>query len=81
MGYDHARASEPEVVADAVAAAVAATDPPLRLPVGQGCDALIALRDRLGEKAWLELWSLPTAAFLERYRSLTGLDVGPGAPS
>ncbi|MEZ5236604.1 MAG: hypothetical protein R2749_28510 [Acidimicrobiales bacterium] len=46
-------------------------------PVGQGCRALIELRERLGDDAWQELWSAPTAEFLERYRALTGIDLRP----
>jgi len=79
MGYDHARASAPEVVADAVAEAVADEAGPLRRPVGQGCEALVGLRDRLGEEAWVRLWSLPTDRFLEQYREVSGLDVAPPA--
>ncbi len=46
-------------------------------PVGQGCRAMIELRERLGDDAWQELWSAPTAEFLERYRALTGIDLRP----
>lgn len=82
LGYDHARASDPSLIADEVAAAVreAVTGgaPGARQrPVGQGCRAMIELRERLGDDAWQELWSAPTAEFLERYRALTGIDLRP----
>ncbi|MEZ5236605.1 MAG: hypothetical protein R2749_28515 [Acidimicrobiales bacterium] len=41
--------------------------------MGQGCRALIELRERLGDG---RLWSAP-CEFLERYRALTGIDLRP----
>lgn len=71
----HARASAPELVADAVLTAVEDPDARFRYPVGQGCVETIQLRAEMRDEDWIALWGAPTAEFLERYRELTGTDL------
>jgi NAD(P)-dependent dehydrogenase (short-subunit alcohol dehydrogenase family) len=75
QNWAHDRASPPDVVADAVALAAATEEWPLRWPVGQGCLEEIEHRARHTDESWIDLWSSPTADFLERYRQLTGIDL------
>lgn len=63
----------PETVADAIAEAVAATDPPLRRLVGDA-DVLDGMRRRHDDAELMEVWALQGEAFRERYRELSGVD-------
>jgi len=81
VGYDHAKASPPELVARTVADAVEHPSPPLRVTVGSGIDELIELRSRHDDAAWIDLWSAETGEFLSRWQDLTGIDLTSRPPS
>jgi len=75
VGHDHAHASPAELVAGAVAGAIDADRPPLRVTVGTGIDELIDLRERHDDAEWVDLWSAETGDFLSRWQALTGVDL------
>jgi hypothetical protein len=61
-----------DVVADAIAEAVSADRPPLRLVVGDA-DVLAGMRDRHGDDV-VEVFFLDDDEFRDRYRELSGID-------
>lgn len=63
----------PETVAESIAEAVAAQDPPLRRLVGDA-DVLDGMRRRHDDADLMEVWALQGEAFRERYRELSGVD-------
>jgi NAD(P)-dependent dehydrogenase (short-subunit alcohol dehydrogenase family) len=75
VGRDHALASPPELVANAVADALDADPAPLRVPVGSGVEEMIELRSRHDDRSWIDLWSSETGRFLTRWNELTGVDL------
>jgi NAD(P)-dependent dehydrogenase (short-subunit alcohol dehydrogenase family) len=64
--HDLERGSDPSVVADCVADAIATDDPKLRYLVGQGAERNVGLRDSLGDEAYLALQLLPAEEQIAR---------------
>ena len=67
--------SDPDVIADAVARAVADPTTPFRVAAGRWSAELMELRQRHSDEAWADFVSSPTRRFAEQYQEKTGVDV------
>ena len=63
-------------VADAIAAAITADEPPLRHVIGDA-DVLAAMRERHHDDDLLGVYFLDGDEFRDRYRQLSGIDYWP----
>ena len=67
--------SEPDVIADAVARAVADPATPFRVVAGRWSAEVVELRQRHSDEAWADFVSSPTRQFAEQYQQKTGINL------
>ena len=65
----------PEMVADAILAAVAAESPRFRHPVGDDAEGMSAGRARIADEEWVAMGALPDAEYVARFKRYFGIDL------